>query len=430
MISRYDIKEISDLWSEKARFESFLEVELAILQAWEEQADFVPKGTSQKIRDIAKINCERVEEIEKITRHDIIAFCSMITEQVPVELGRWFHFGVTSSDIIDSAMNLQIKKSLFFVKKELDQVIIELSKRAIELKSLTTLGRSHGMMAEPMSFGQKLLGHYCEFSRRANDLKRFIENELTSQTSGAVGNYVILNPKIEKRVAELLDLKVEPVSTQIIPRDRIANLIHIGAQIGNAIERLSIEIRHLHRSEVGEVHEGFAKGQKGSSTMPHKKNPVSAENLSGMSRYLRSHVTLADENTLLWHERDISHSSAERMMLPDHLGILVYSLRRLSTTVRDLVVHEDVVSNRVKMVDSYLSSFYLHHLLSHSDESREDIYAKVQAAAFETKEVGQFKDILQSKCSSKLPDMPKDLGLAHTQEVFDRVFDQYPKPQD
>lgn len=429
MISRYDIKEVSDLWSEHARYESFLEVELALLQAWEEQADFVPKGTAAKIKEIAKVNTERVDEIEKITRHDVIAFCTMISEQVPVELGRWFHFGVTSSDIIDTAMNLQIKRSLKLVEKELKQVQIELASRAKELKNLTTLGRSHGMMAEPMSFGQKLLGHYCEFARRAQDLKRYIENELTAQTSGAVGNYAILNPKIEKRVAELLDLKVEPVSTQIIPRDRVANLIHLGAQIGNAIERLSIEIRHLHRSEVGEVHEGFSKGQKGSSTMPHKKNPVSAENLSGMARYLRSHVTLADENTLLWHERDISHSSAERMMLPDHLGILVYSLRRLSTTVRDLVVHEDVVTDKVKMVDGYLSSFYLHHLLSHSDETREDIYAKVQAAAFEAKEVGQFKDILQSKFSAKLPDTPKDLGLAHTDEVFERVFETYPLPR-
>ncbi len=428
MISRYDIKEVSDLWSEHARYESFLEVELALLQAWEEQADFVPKGTAAKIKEIAKVNTERVDEIEKITRHDVIAFCTMISEQVPVELGRWFHFGVTSSDIIDTAMNLQIKKSLKLVEKELKQVQIELATRAKELKNLTTLGRSHGMMAEPMSFGQKLLGHYCEFARRAQDLKRYIENELTAQTSGAVGNYAILNPKIEKRVAELLDLKVEPVSTQIIPRDRVANLIHLGAQIGNAIERLSIEIRHLHRSEVGEVHEGFSKGQKGSSTMPHKKNPVSAENLSGMARYLRSHVTLADENTLLWHERDISHSSAERMMLPDHLGILVYSLRRLSTTVRDLVVHEDVVTDKVKMVDGYLSSFYLHHLLSHSDETREDIYAKVQAAAFEAKEVGQFKNILQSKFSIQLPDTPKDLGLAHTDEVFERVFAEYPLP--
>ncbi|PIP91509.1 MAG: adenylosuccinate lyase [Bdellovibrionales bacterium CG12_big_fil_rev_8_21_14_0_65_38_15] len=426
MISRYDIKEVSDLWSEHARYESFLEVELALLQAWEEQADFVPKGTAAKIKEIAKVNTERVDEIEKITRHDVIAFCTMISEQVPVELGRWFHYGVTSSDIIDTAMNLQIKRSLKLVEKELKQVQLELASRAKELKNLTTLGRSHGMMAEPMSFGQKLLGHYCEFARRAQDLKRYIENELTAQTSGAVGNYAILNPKIETRVAELLDLKVEPVSTQIIPRDRVANLIHLGAQIGNAIERLSIEIRHLHRSEVGEVHEGFSKGQKGSSTMPHKKNPVSAENLSGMARYLRSHVTLADENTLLWHERDISHSSAERMMLPDHLGILVYSLRRLSTTVRDLVVHEDVVTDRVKMVDGYLSSFYLHHLLSHSDETREDIYAKVQAAAFEAKEVGQFKAILQEKVSIKLPETPKNLGLAHTQEVFERVFAEYP----
>tara|TARA_R110000868_G_scaffold80095_4_gene227805 strand:+ start:2653 stop:3939 length:1287 start_codon:yes stop_codon:yes gene_type:complete len=426
MITRYEVPEISSLWSDQTKYETFLEVELAIMQAWEELGDFVKPGTTQTLRECAKVNCARVDEIEKVTRHDVIAFCTMISEQVPVDVGRWFHFGVTSSDIIDTAMSLQLKRSLVHVKESLNDVRMQLSLRAKEHKDLATLGRSHGMAAEPMSFGQKLLGHYCEFSRRASELEHFINTGLTVQTSGAVGNYAILNTKIEKRVAEILGLQVEPVSTQVIPRDRIASMVHQGAQIANAIERLSVEIRHLHRSEVGEVHEGFAKGQKGSSTMPHKKNPVSTENLTGMARVIRSHVSIADENTILWHERDISHSSAERMMLPDHLGLLVYSLKRLSTTVRDLVVHEDVVSNRVASVDGFLSSYYLHYLLQNSEATREELYEKVQSAAFAATKPGEFKTLLEKECGQKLPDVPENLGRAQVDEVFARVFEIYP----
>src|SRR5690606_13396235 len=209
----------------------------------------------------------------------------------------------------------QLKASLDHVIPALEGVLRELASRANQYKNLAALGRSHGMAAEPTSFGQKLLGHYAEFSRRYQEIKLIYQNELTAQASGAVGNYAILNPKIENRVAEILKLKADTVSTQVIPRDRIATLIHCGAGIANAIERLCVEIRHLHRSEVGEVHEGFAKGQKGSSTMPHKKNPVSGENLTGIARLLRSHVSIADENTVLWHERDISHSDRKSTRL-------------------------------------------------------------------------------------------------------------------
>lgn len=428
MISRYEVPEVSAIWTDEAKYQTFLEVELAVLQAWEELGDFVPKGTAAKIKDTVQVNCARVDEIEKVTRHDVIAFCTMVTEQVPAEVGRWFHFGVTSSDIIDTAMSLQLRRSVELVTPALEGVLRSLANRSNELRDLPALGRSHGMAAEPTSFGQKLLGHYCELARRLDDLKTFAKTGLTAQSSGAVGNYAILNPQIENRVAEILGLQVEAVSTQVIPRDRVASLIHIGAQIANAIERLCVEIRHLHRSEVGEVHEGFAKGQKGSSTMPHKKNPVSGENLTGIARLIRSHVTIADENTILWHERDISHSSAERLMLPDHFGLLVYALRRLDSTVRDLVVHEDVVRNRVSSVDGFLSSYYLHHLLRHSQSTREELYAQVQAAAFAAKKPGEFKTLLEKEAGMSLPDLPADLGRAHVQSVFARVFEQYPIP--
>lgn len=428
MISRYEVPEISAIWTDEAKYKYFLEVELAVLKAWESLGDFIPAKTADSLAKSVTVNCERVDEIERVTRHDVIAFCSMVTEQVPTEIGRWFHFGVTSSDIIDTALSLQLKRSLEIVMPALNGVLHAIAKRAKEYQNLPALGRSHGMAAEPTSFGQKLLGHYAELSRRRQDLKEFMQNELTAQASGAVGNYAILNPKIENKVAELLGLKVEAVSTQVIPRDRIAKLVHIGAQIANAIERLCVEIRHLHRSEVGEVHEGFAKGQKGSSTMPHKKNPVSGENLTGIARLIRSHVSVADENTILWHERDISHSSAERLMLPDHFGLLTYALRRLESTMRDLVVHEDVVKNRVAKVDGFLSSYYLHHLLRHSKSTREELYAQVQAAAFNAVEPGSFKTLLEKESGMKLPELPNNLGLAHTEEVFNRVFARYPLP--
>ncbi len=426
MISRYEVSEISSIWSDHNKYKTFLAVELALLQAWEELDTKIPTGISQKISELVKINNARVDEIEQTTRHDVIAFCSMITEQLPPELGRWFHFGVTSSDIIDTALSLQIKQSLTIVKNDLRKLFQVLATRSEQYKYLPTLGRSHGMAAEPTSFGQKLLGHYAEFARRFEELDRLISSSLSAQFSGAVGNYVIMGPDVEKRAAAILNLEVEPVSTQIIPRDRIAGIIHWGAQLANAIERLCVELRHLHRSEVGEIHEGFAKGQKGSSTMPHKKNPVSAENLTGLARLLRSHATIADENTILWHERDISHSSAERLMLPDHFGLLTYALRRLSSTVEDLVIHEDVIKQRVQTQEGFLSSYYLHYLLTHSKASREELYAQVQSAAFSAKKPGAFKQLLEQASRIKLPETTQTLGLAHVDSVFERVFKRYP----
>jgi adenylosuccinate lyase len=265
-----------------------------------------------------------------------------------------------------------------------------------------TLGRSHGIYAEPMSFGQKLLGHYTEFQRRFDDLKSFYENELTIQLSGAVGNYTILDPSVEERVANRLGLKVEPVSTQIIPRDRIAKLISNTSMIANAIERLAVEIRHLHHSDVREVSEGFAKGQKGSPTMPHKKNPIAAENLSGLSRYLRSHLTMALENSILWHERDISHSSAERLYLPDHFGILCYALDRFTSTMYNLEIDVNYIEEKVMSHAHYLSSYYLHFLIgSIQNITREELYALVQKVSFD--EVAKKNpEAFRSKISEEL----------------------------
>ena len=438
MIERYNKPEISNIWSDEEKYATYLEAELAILKSLEGKQ--VPAGTSDKVKEKAVINPERIDEIERTTRHDVIAFCTSITENLDAEVAKFFHFGVTSSDIIDTALTLQIKKSLEVVMPKYENLLKNLHERALEMKGVITMGRSHGMYAEPMSFGQKLLSFYNEFSRRYSELKDFYNNELTIQFSGAVGNYTILTSQNELSAASTLGVKVEPLSTQVIPRDRIAKLVSINGLIGCALERLSIEIRHLHRSDVGELHEGFKKGQKGSSIMPHKKNPISGENLTGMARMLRSHVQIAMDNTLLWHERDISHSSAERMYLPDNFGIMAYAIDRMADTVRDLVFHQEVIEKRVKNEHGYLSSYYLHHLIEHTNIKREELYYYVQEAAFAAAKDGKaetFHNTLTSamdKLGHKI-DLPspsfeqiKSIYTKETEAVYRRSLEQYPLP--
>lgn len=434
MIPRYEAKAITRIWSDENKYRTFLKIELELLFALEER-QMIPKGIADKIEKAAKILPERIDEIELITRHDVIAFCTSITEQLPADIGKYFHYGVTSSDVIDSALTLQIKASLEITLKSFDLFLEALKARAIETKMLMTLGRSHGMYAEPMSFGQKLLGHYAEFKRRRSELEHFYKNELTIQLSGAVGNYTILSPEIEESVALKLGVKVEDVSTQIIPRDRLAKLISLTSLLANAIERLAVEIRHLHHSDVKEVAEGFRPGQKGSSTMPHKKNPIAAENLTGLSRYLRSHLTIALENSILWHERDISHSSAERLYLPDHFGILVYALDRFTTTLNLLEIDSAVIEGKVLSHTHYLSSYYLHFLIANCEAiTREELYTIIQAASFDNEAKSspvKFREFIQNllkkqKIDLVLPEVTasglKDIYLKSVDEIFKRVL--------
>lgn len=425
MINRYDVPEVSSIWHEEKKFEYFLKVEMSLLEALEE-SKLIPKVSSQFAG--VKIIPARISEIEATTHHDIIAFCSSITEQVSAEVGKFFHFGCTSSDIIDTALSLQLKDSIELELMALKEVLKNLALRAEETKDLPSMGRSHGMYAEPVSFSHKFLSSYTEFARRYEELLQF-KNNLSGQMSGAVGSYTVLTPAIEKAVMDKLGLKVEALSTQIISRDHLAALSSIHAGIADAIERLAIEIRHLHRSDVGEIAEGFKKGQKGSSTMPHKKNPISGENLSGLSRVLRSHSLIAHENTLLWHERDISHSSAERMYLPDAFGLAVYSLRRLAGTIRDLVINTSVIEKRVNEDFKYTSSYILHALLPTWNKTREELYAIIQAASFESKTLAEFEQKLASSIElpkNFLPLDVKGIYLKHENEIFERIFSRYP----
>jgi adenylosuccinate lyase len=429
MIPRYDSPEVSDIWEDYNKFKTYLDVELALLKALEGKR--IPKGIVDTISQKAKINPERIKEIEQVTRHDVIAFCTSITENLPEEISKYFHFGCTSSDIIDTATTLQMKRSISLCLKQLNKLLENLLDKANETKHIIAMGRSHGMSGEPMSFGQKFLSHFAELKRRSRDLQFFYDNELTGQLSGAVGNYTVLTPEIEKEAIESLGLKVETVSTQIIPRDRIAKLVNINALIASALERLALEIRLLHHSDINEVFEGFAKGQKGSSTMPHKKNPVSAENITGISRVIRSHSIIAMENISLWHERDISHSSAERLFLPDNFGLLFYSLRRMSSTIENLVINKETIQNKVFEQFRYISSYVLHKLIEENDNSREEIYAITQKASFESKTKEEFFSIIKN--SGKFPKTDfkafeildetslRNTFLAHISQVFSRV---------
>ena len=431
MIERYNSPEISDIWNDQSKFKFYLEVELALLEALEEKA-IIPKGVSSTIKEKATIKPERIKEIEAQTKHDVIAFCTSITENFSNDISKFFHFGCTSSDIIDTATNLQIKKSLSLILPLYEGLLEELKAKATEYKYTPCMGRSHGMNAEPMSFGQKFLSAYAEFKRHYQDLKSYYDNEITGQVSGAVGNYTVLDTEIEKNVMEKLGLKVEEISTQVIPRDRIAKLISINALVASAIERLSIEIRHLHHSDIGELFEGFSKGQKGSSTMPHKKNPISGENLSGLARVLRSHLTIAHENILLWHERDISHSSAERLMLPDNLGLMFYALKRLKKTIKNLVINTDHMGSKLQKSYTYLSSYILHSILPQVAMKREEVYAIVQKAAFESNDPQEFVEMVQkdipdgpdfNSIKALDPESLKKIYLKEVDQVFSRVLD-------
>lgn len=389
MINRYDVEEISRLWTDASRFHYYLRVEIAHLRSLEEKK-IIPAGLASKMEG-AKINPERISEIEKTTGHDVIAFCTSVTEQYPADDGRFFHFGITSSDVIDTAHALLIKDSMLLIEKDLSWLESALSQKATETSDLLCIGRSHGIHAEAMIFGQKFLSMQSELKRRIIEWKMATE-ELTGQMSGAVGNYTVVTPELEEATLTKLGLKVEPVSTQVIPRDRYAKIISLGALIAALYERMSTEFRLLQHSDVDEVREGFTKGQKGSSTMPHKKNPISSENIAGLSRILRSHTIPALENCALWHERDISHSSVERMMLPDHFGLLSYTTRRMRNVVENLVIDREKIEAKAERNEKIYSSYVLHQLIQGNPQSkREELYEAVQAAFFNSKTKEELK---------------------------------------
>ncbi len=383
MIKRYTRPEMGDLWTAEARFQCLMEVEIAVAKA-QSELGIIPEKAYTDIKNKARFSVSRINEIEKTTRHDVIAFVSNLAENVGPS-GRFLHYGMTSSDVLDTALSVQVKKAAKVLNKGFERVANALSHLSKEHKHTLCAGRTHGMHAEATTFGFKMAGHLAEFRRARLRVDRAIDQMLIVKLSGAVGTYSTQPPEVEKRVGQELGLRPETVATQVIPRDRHAEMIWALAMTGAAIERLAVELRHLQRTEVGEVVESFGRGQKGSSAMPHKKNPISAENLTGISRLLRANAQAAMENIALWHERDISHSSVERVIFPDSFILADYALNRLGELLEGLVVNKERMLANMDLSQGQLFSSQVLLALIDRGLIREDAYRMVQRVCHELK---------------------------------------------
>ena len=404
MIERYSRKIIKSIWEDKYKYSTWLEIELAAAEAME-KFKIIPKGVVKKVRSRAKINVKRILEIEEKVKHDVIAFLTSITERAGKE-ARYLHKGMTSSDVLDTCFNLQLKQSGEILLKDLDQLLISIKKQALKHKFTLCIGRSHGIHAEPITFGFKLLTFYQEFSRNKKRLENSIKEISTCAISGAVGTFANVDPRVEKYVAKKLKLSVEPISTQVIPRDRHAQFFTTLGIIASSIERFAIEIRHLQRTEVLEVEEFFGKKQKGSSAMPHKKNPILSENLTGLARLVRSCVVPALENIALWHERDISHSAVERNIGPDATIALDFALVRLSNVVKNLNIYPKNMLKNLNLTNGIFFSQRVLIELTSVGFSRENAYRIVQKNAMAAwKESSSFysKIVSDKKITNKIP---------------------------
>ena len=377
MISRYSRKELTNIWSEENKYKIWLQVEIAAAQAMEKNG-LIPRGVSSAVKKKGKINIKRIHAIESKVKHDVIAFLTSITEKAGIK-ARYLHQGMTSSDVLDTSFNIQLIQSGKVLVKNIEQILKTLKKKSKRYKFTPCIGRSHGIHAEPLTFGLKLASFYAEFKRNKKRLEYAIDEVSTCAISGAVGTFANINPNVEKYVAKKLNLKVEPVSTQIIPRDRHAFYFSVLGIIAGSIERIAIEIRNLQRTEVYEIQEYFSKKQKGSSAMPHKKNPILSENLTGLSRMVRSYVTPALENIALWHERDISHSSVERNIGPDANITLDFALVRLNNILNNMIVYPKKMNENLNITKGIIFSQEIMLELVKTGISREKAYRLVQS---------------------------------------------------
>jgi adenylosuccinate lyase len=404
MIERYSRKEIRDIWEDYNKYSIWLDIELAAAEAME-KLRIIPRGVVKKVKSKAKINVKRILQIENKVKHDVIAFLTSITEKAGKE-ARYLHKGMTSSDVLDTCFNLQLKQSGDILLKDIDQLLKFIKKQAVKHKYTLCIGRSHGIHAEPITFGLKMLTFYQEFLRNKKRLEISIKEISTCAISGAVGTFANIDPRIENYVAKKLKLSVEPISTQVIPRDRHAQFFATLGIIASSIERFAVEIRHLQRTEVLEVEEFFGKKQKGSSAMPHKKNPILSENLTGLARLIRSSVIPALENVALWHERDISHSAVERNIGPDATIALDFALCRLSNVVKNLNVYPKNMKKNLDITNGLFFSQRVLLELTTVGFTREDSYKIVQKNAMEAwKNNSSFFDKIVSdkKITNKIP---------------------------
>ncbi|ELK48281.1 adenylosuccinate lyase [Halobacillus sp. ACCC02827] len=427
MIERYTRPEMGAIWTEENRYQAWLEVELLACEAWSELG-VIPKEDVEKLREKASFDIARIHEIELETRHDVVAFTRAVSETVGDER-KWVHYGLTSTDVVDTALSYQLKQANEIIRKDLVNFIEILGEKAKEHKHTVMMGRTHGVHAEPTTFGLKLALYYEEMKRNLERLDLAIKHIQVGKLSGAVGTYANIDPFVEAYVCEKLGLDSASVSTQTLQRDRHAHYVSTLSLIATSIEKIAVEIRGLQKTETREVEEYFAKGQKGSSAMPHKRNPIGSENMTGMARVIRGHMLTAFENVPLWHERDISHSSAERVILPDATIALNYMLNRFGNIVKNLTVFPDRMQEN--MEKTYGLIFSQRVLLTLIDEGmvREEAYDLVQPKAMEAWERGvPFRELIEAdeKITAALSESQLDacFDYKHHLKQVDRIFDR------
>jgi len=425
MIERYSRKEMKNIWMEENKYKIWLDIEIAAAQAME-KFHYIPKGVASKVRKKAKINVKRIHKIESKVSHDVIAFLTSITEKVGSE-GKFLHKGMTSSDVLDTCFNLQLVQAGKILNNDIDNILKILKKKSFKYKKTVCIGRSHGIHAEPTTFGLKLASFYEEFKRNKKRLNNAVKEISTCAISGAVGTYANVDPKIESFVAKKLKLSIEPISTQIIPRDRHAYYFSILAIIASSVERIATEIRNLQKTELQEVEEFFSKKQKGSSAMPHKKNPILSENLTGLSRMVRSYVIPALENVSLWHERDISHSSVERNIGPDSTITLDFALNRLKNILENLNVYPQKMIKNLNITKGLIYSQRVMLDLTNHGFSREKAYRIVQQHAQNAskKNMSFYDSLSKDKLIMKkitLTGLKKMFDIKHHTKRVDIIF--------
>lgn len=416
MIERYTREEMGRIWTEENKYKAWLEVEILACEAWAELG-VIPKQDVKVLRENASFNLDRIKEIEAETRHDVVAFTRAVSETLGDEK-KWVHYGLTSTDVVDTALGYLIKQANDIIRKDIVQFIDILKNKAQEHKYTVMMGRTHGVHAEPTTFGLKLALWYEEMKRNLERFDAAAETIGYGKMSGAVGTYANIDPFVEQYVCEHLGLKAAPISTQTLQRDRHAHYLSTLALIATSIEKMAVEIRGLQKSETREVEEFFAKGQKGSSAMPHKRNPIGSENMAGMARVVRGYMMTAYENVPLWHERDISHSSAERVILPDATIALNYMLNRFGNIVKNLTVYEDNMKRN--MDRTYGLIFSQRVLLSLIDKglSREKAYDLVQPLAMQAwEEQTSFPELVRNH-----PEIKEQMTEAEFDDCFDATY--------
>jgi adenylosuccinate lyase len=427
MIERYTHPEMAALWTDDARYQIWLDIERFALEGLVKVGK-APAEALQAYNEKAKFSSERVLEIEREVKHDVIAFLTNVAEHVG-PLSRFVHRGMTSSDVVDTCLAVQMRRAGLLIKKDVEGLMSTLKERAVEFKHVPTIGRSHGIHAEPTTFGIKLAGWYAEMKRHLKRLDLAIEDISVGKLSGAVGTYAGIDPSVEAVVMDKLELQGETVATQVVSRDRHANYMACLAGIAGSIERFSVEIRHLQRTEVREAMEGFTPGQKGSSAMPHKRNPILTENLCGLARLVRSYAQACFENVALWHERDISHSSVERVAVPDATIALDFMLRRFTGVVKNLVVFPEKMMENLELTRGTVFSGHLLLALVDKGMSREDAYKLVQQHALEAFDGGASlqervaADPAVSKVMTK-ESIGEVFSLARHLKEVDRIVDR------